>query len=152
MGTTTHATLIQALHHRYEQAVAALNAADLNQPPKAENEGMHDALGRVMDANMAEIDAIRALILRQMPITDADLTILIFHAHMQCDFMITQASPIEEDVKNLFDGIRFAFDYLMCEGRLSDEIAGTNTLAIAALVRNSCRAKIYGIVAEEVAP
>lgn len=150
MAATNPETLIQALHQRYEQAAFASVAAEEAQPSEADDPALHLALGRVYDGLMEEIDAIRALILQQMPIDDADLTILMFHAYMLAEFMTSQASPTEEDVKLMFGAVRWAFDYLMSEGRLDDVTAGTNTLAIAQLARIACRQSTYG-VAEEVA-
>lgn len=150
MVATQHLTLIQALHQRYEEAEAAAEAADKAQPTREADALRHSELQRVMDANMAEIDAVRALILRQMPIDDADLTILIFHAYMLSEFMTSQASPEEGDVKALFGAIRWAFDYLMCESTIGDGLAGPNMLAVAELARVACREQRYG-TADEVA-
>jgi hypothetical protein len=144
-------TLIQALHRRYEECVAVSNAADLAQPRQADDPSRWAAIERVTDASMAEIDAIRAVLMRQIPVNDADLSILMLHAYMLVEFMTGQAHPDKGDVEILFCGIRWAFDYLMSEDRIDGATAGTNMIAIGEMVRVTRRA-MSGDFVEEVAP
>jgi hypothetical protein len=118
-GANMPASVIAAMHHRYEVLDRQYNATD-----RASNGAAEDRRSRLYEAlqdMQRETDALRVAILRQRLADHQDLAIFAFHLHNATD-MIAAIGPDEMKVgdQELLDLVNYAaetiFDYVVGEG------------------------------------
>lgn len=111
------ASLILALHARYEQAFEEYNQLDEASRGPSEGDENSRMRRRRYDEGMKdsaqETDLIRLSVLWQVPITFEEATVLAFHLWSLDD---AATSLTEAEKKGMEVGMNSLFDFLVCEG------------------------------------
>ncbi|MDB5583363.1 MAG: hypothetical protein JWR80_8539 [Bradyrhizobium sp.] len=121
MATTTNpqpASVIRAMHTRFEQANAEYDRIDAAQTALNRAGDRLEALryDRALRENQTETDALRRAILLQVPDSWTDALILQYHIWLEQDLQASSDDkPSDADSSALLLAIDTLFDFMACE-------------------------------------
>ncbi|GHH16128.1 hypothetical protein GCM10008023_19780 [Sphingomonas glacialis] len=133
--TTAAASLLQALHARFEANNAEYNVIEAARPAD------HDLaergkIDRATSANEYEADALRFAILTQVPDSHPDALVLMFHIRLEQDAQAHSAVPPSNREKSILaTAIDTLFDFHACESESDDFDYGK----LGKQLRTACR-------------
>lgn len=136
---TPAASLIAALHARYEATqteYATIERADTPQAKQRQNTSHVQHFDTALLTSEREADALRNVILYQVPDSWSDALILQYHIAVAYDAHAAAAKPKEEDSERLQIAIDTLFDFMCTEVRAdAGEIGATFKDAAASVFR-----------------
>jgi hypothetical protein len=136
---TQAASLIAALHARYEATqseYATIDLADTPQAKQRQNSPDVQHFDTALLTSEREADALRNVILYQVPDSWSDALILQYHIVVAHDAHAAASKPKEEDSERLQIAIDTLFDFMCTEVRAdAGEIGATFKDAAASVFR-----------------
>jgi len=126
-STISTASLILALHARWEACQLAITKMEAEEPDKPERDGFvehwarYHAHKRAFDATVTESCTLRQALLFQAPATDEELSVLAYHATSAADSAPGWGEGLGAALTEATSNI---FDYLVSEHRIEMERAG----------------------------
>jgi hypothetical protein len=117
-------SLIAALHARYEATQTEYSAVELADTPRAKGSPDAQHFGTALTTLEREADALRDVILYQVPDTWSDALILQFHIACAYDMHSCASKPNERDNERLQVAIDTLFDFMCTEVRAEADQIG----------------------------